>query len=293
MLFTDQDDLTRVEEEGYYFQVHNDHTNQRLWVFDYRVYDHVAFAAHLSQHAYAQEFSKIIIPSREEDTAPLAAAGFFGEGRAEGFFRGHDAHFLVLYLQPERQESPLLAEELEMLAEIQQRPRKKLSAPDPGFRFRTATTGDIPELAWLFGTVFSSYPTPVNDPAYLKLSMEMGTLFLVATANDQIVGVAAAEVNRVQKHAEMTECATLPDYRGQGLASHLLLELEKVCVQHGYRCLYSLSRAGTFGMNLVFHRLGYRHGGTLINNAHIGGRFEDLHLWVKYEDEEFKKQHHE
>lgn len=282
MLFTENDDLMRVDGPDYSFRAHNDHTNRRLWVFDYQAQDHAAFAAHLLRHAGERSFGKIVLPAREEDTARLTTAGFVTEARAEGFFGGRTACFLAYYLQPERRESPLLAGEMEMLAKILRRPDVVGSEPDPEFTLRAATAADIPEMARLFGTVFPSYPTPVDDPAYLALTMRLGTLFQVATAGSRIVGAAAAEVDRPHKNAEMTDCATHPDFRGRGLASHLLSALERACAEHGCRCFWSLSRAGSFGMNLVFHRLGYRHGGTLINNAHIGGRFEDLHLWVKY-----------
>jgi putative beta-lysine N-acetyltransferase len=282
LLFTDNDDLVREEREGYLFRAQNDYTSKRLWVFDYRVKDYAAFADHLERHARAKGFSKIIIPTREADAAEMAAVGFVSEARAEGFFRGETAYFLARYLRPERRESRLLNEELETLAEIQRQPQKTPGAPDPDFELRPATTADIPELAALFGAVFRSYPTPIDDPEYLALAMRLGTLFQVALKDGRIVGATAAEADPGQQHAEMTDCATHPDFRGRGLASHLLAALEKVCVARSYRCLWSLSRAGSYGMNLVFHRLGYRHGGILINNAHIGGRFEDLHLWVKY-----------
>lgn len=282
MLFTENDDLVREEAAGYLFRAQNDYTSERLWVFDYRVEDYAAFADHLHRHARAKGFGKIIIPTREEDAAAMAGVGFVNEARAEGFFRGRTGYFLARYLKPERRASELLAGELEALAEIRQQPRRNAPA-DPEFELRAATTADIPEMARLFGAVFRSYPTPVDDPEYLALAMRLGTLFQVAVTGGKIVGAAAAEVDRNQRHAEMTDCATDPEHRGRGLASHLLATLEETCTAEGYRCFWSLSRAGSYGMNLVFHRLGYRHGGTLINNAHIGGRFEDLHLWVKYE----------
>lgn len=282
MLFTDNDDLLREEHKGFCLHAHNDHTNKRLWVFAYRVQDWTDFANYVDRHARAKGFGKIIVPTREADAAALAATGFINEARAEGFFRGETAYFLVRYLCPQRRKSTLLDEELAMLADIQRRPRKAPAAPEPGFELRPAAWGDIPELAALFDRVFASYPTPINDPEYLALSMRLGTIFQVARHNGRIVGAAAAETDPAQRHAEMTDCATHPDYRGQGLASRLIAALEEECAARGYRCFWSLSRAGSYGMNLVFHRLGYRHGGTLINNAHIGGRYEDLHLWVKY-----------
>ena len=45
--------------------------------------------------------------------------------------------------------------------------------------------------------------------------------------------------------------------------------------------LYTIARARSAGMNRVFHNRGYGRTGTLVNNCHIAGRFEDMHVWCK------------
>nr|WP_315989693.1 hypothetical protein [Desulforamulus aquiferis] len=39
-------------------------------------------------------------------------------------------------------------------------------------------------------------------------------------------------------------------------------------------------------MNLVLHRLGYTFRGTLVNNCHIGGSYEDMNIWVRFNGRE-------
>jgi len=63
--------------------------------------------------------------------------------------------------------------------------------------------------------------------------------------------------------------------------SHLIMALEDKMKQEGIETLYSLSRARSHGINLVFHRHGYRFCGRLINNCYIMDNFEDMNLWVK------------
>ncbi|RJX17153.1 MAG: putative beta-lysine N-acetyltransferase [Desulforudis sp.] len=282
MLFTDEDEVLREENPLFKVQALVDPTNKRLWVFEGKVSDPTAFTRYIREKALERGFGKIVFPCRESYTAGLKVAGFREEARAEGFFSGDTGYFLVLYPDPERESSEHLVDEVDMLREIIAKPQESRHCPDQAFTFRPAAAKDIPAMTALFSEVFASYPVPVDDPAYLLRTMEYGTRFQLALDGDRLAGVAAAELEAVYGRAEMTDCATLPRYRGQGLASCLINALENECYESGMRCFYSLSRAGQYGVNLVFHRLGYRYRGTLINNAHIGGRFEDLHVWVKF-----------
>jgi hypothetical protein len=45
--------------------------------------------------------------------------------------------------------------------------------------------------------------------------------------------------------------------------------------------LYTISRARSAGMSRVFYNRGYEWTGTLVNNCHISGEFEDMHVWCK------------
>jgi len=136
-------------------------------------------------------------------------------------------------------------------------------------------------MAKVFKKVFATYPSPVDQPDYLAAVLGKAALFRVVKYKQAIVSIAAAEVDWANSSAEMTNCATLPELRGLGLMSSLLHALEKDCLAHQIYCLYSLARASMYGMNLVFHRLGYVYQGTLINNCHIGGNYEDMNIWAK------------
>lgn len=283
MLFTDLDEILHEDNPLFNLRALVDQTNKRLWVYKGEVHDSEAFTRYVREEALKRGFGKIIFPCPGLLATGLKTAGFSEEARAEGFIHGETGFFMVLYPDPERGSSEHLVDEVDMLRKIMARPQETRRCPDSVFTFRPATPRDIPAMTALFSEVFTSYPVPVDDPAYLLSAMqEYGTRFQLALDGEQLAGVAAAEVETPFGRAEMTDCATLPQYRGQGLAGCLIRALEQECYDSGMRCFYSLSRAGQYGVNLVFHRLGYRYRGTLINNAHIGGRFEDLHVWVKY-----------
>ena len=75
--------------------------------------------------------------------------------------------------------------------------------------------------------------------------------------------------------------ATRPDQRCLGLAQHLLAALEEDMDARTIPNLYTIARARSAGMNRVFYNRGYELTGTLVNNCHISGQFEDMHVWCK------------
>jgi len=134
------------------------------------------------------------------------------------------------------------------------------------------------DLARLFSKVFPTYPFPVSDPGYLKHTMDNGTCYITAWHNGELIAASSAETDRQQKNAEMTDFATLPIWRGHGLASCLLAQLESRLESEGYRCLYTIARSSSIGMNKVFAGAGYGFNGVLVNNCNISGDFEDMNV---------------
>jgi len=255
-----------------------DKINRRIWVADYSVRDHRALRAYLVEMALRKGLEKIVFPVRVTDEEKIKGPFLIREGSVRGYFNGEDASFLAAYPSPDRGCSGTLEGERDLLKKIFSDPGSvQKSIGD--LTVRKAGREDLQSMADLFSRVFITYPTPVFDAHYLESALAKGDLYLVAQSGGLLVGVAAAEINREQGRAELTNCATDPGFRGRGVNTFLLREIEKICLSRGIKCLYSLARASSYGMNLVFHRLGYSFGGTLINNCHIGGRFENMNIW--------------
>lgn len=130
--------------------------------------------------------------------------------------------------------------------------------------------------------------TPANSRKSLssavtayRASIHDGAIFKVIRRDGRIVSAASAAPDYDNANAEMTDCATLKEYRGHGMMQALLKTLEEDLQHRSVGCLYSMARSTSYGMNRVFHRLGYRYQGRLINHCHIMGQFEDMNLWVK------------
>lgn len=271
-----------LTEKNNLFQVNVtvDFFNRRLWVNEYDFEEPGNFVNYLWNIAAEYNLEKIILPARGGDREILEQKGFNTEGRVEGFFRGEAACFLTAYLQKARRLSRHLPAQMAALKEITARPRVEPAPLPPGVELRSPGKNDIQPLSRLFSKVFSTYPTPLDNPEYLAASMEKN-IFKILAQGGQIISAAAAEINPIYNNAELTNCATLPGYRGRGLMANLIASLEQDCAKQGIGCLYSLARASSYGMNLIFHRLGYQYRGTLINNCHICGSYENMNIWVK------------
>ena len=225
---------------------------------------------------------KIIFKARKENVQELLNQGFLYEGSIDKFFLGSDCHFLVKYTNDERRNSSQWKKEDQILASVQRLPLKGVLKPPPSsFSGRRAEEADKVKLAGLYRKVFEVYPTPMNDPVYVKKCMEGGTVFYIFEHEGEIVSAASAEINQFYRNAEITDCATLPEYRQYGLMKHLIEKLERHLVSNGIYCIYSIARSLSFGMNAALHQQGYYYRGRLANNCFIFEKLEDMNLWVK------------
>ena len=116
---------------------------------------------------------------------------------------------------------------------------------------------------------------------YINKLLESGCLFGGVFHRERLISIASAYPEKDLCRCELTDCATLPDYRGLSLTERILMLLEKEIKDKGPLTLYSLARARSYGMNRVFHKLDYKYQGRLINNCCLSGGFEDMNLWVK------------
>lgn len=258
-----------------------DNFNQRIKLldFDQEVEEMVGMLEYLAKK---HNLGKIIYIGTKAEVRILEDFGFIVEAEAEGFFKGEKGYFLSKFTIPERSRSnqAKIAEKI-FLEVIEHRTHRDVPSLKERYEIRTASLEDSKEIAALYDTVFETYPTPMDDPEYVVEVMQDNLIFKVATAEDKIVSIASADMDRENLNAEITDCATLPDHRGRGLMDKLIAELEKELQQRGYLNAYTIARATSLGMNIVFAKRSYLYGGRLINNCHICGQFEDMNVWTK------------
>jgi putative beta-lysine N-acetyltransferase len=245
--------------------------------------DPASAAVTLLKAARSFGFGKAIAYVRPKDKATFS--GFMQEGEIPGYFGGEDAICLVSYTSKGRS-IPRDQKKAEQITKLAQKKAASNKSVNTSYVLRVATADDSAALASFFGAIFKdSYPTPVSEPAYLREAISSNTVFWLVEDKQAIIGAASLETDPAHKNAEVTDCAVLPAYRGQGLLAILVNQLEGEGRRRGLTCLYSLSRALLPGINIVLSASGYRWYGRLINNCRICGGFEDMNIWQKFINE--------
>jgi beta-lysine N6-acetyltransferase len=268
-----------LQEDYFAAQVYIDNYNKRVKLHDYSG-ELDKLQVHLIQLCKKYHLGKIISTIRKENMKSFIDNGYIVEGSINGFFKGVDGYCASFYSDENR----FVSEDTEEEDFIVKRAKEMKNQFAPGKRFfniRTASENDIESMARLFNEVFKTYPTPMNDPAYIKKVMNEQVLFKVAFMDGKLVSAASADMDAKMLHAEITDCATFPEYRGKGLLSELVYHLEQELTNKEFITLFSLSRGLSNGINIVLSKHGYDYTGRLVNNCNMMGKFEDMNIWVK------------
>lgn len=259
-----------------------DHVNSRLKIFDFDRTNLALLDGELVNLAQKEGLDKIIIFKCPHYTLELLKRGYEKEGEIDGYFSGKTAHMFCKYLKAKRRENPALPEENRIIEDLEKLAKKEVVNPyREDLTIRIATINDIPQIVNIFKEVFTTYPTPMDDPDYVEKVMKDNVVFAVAESEHGIESVASADVDLKWNNAEITDCATLPSQRGKGLMKNIIAFLEEEMKKRGIDNLFSLARAVSYGMNKTLYSLGYQYRGRLINNVHIAGQWESMNIWVK------------
>ncbi|QNO14993.1 putative beta-lysine N-acetyltransferase [Alkalicella caledoniensis] len=272
-----------IEEEGYYTKIFLDTYNQRVEVIDYEGKDIDGLTTRLDYLAQKNNFGKVYLKAKSDDWEKFLTHGYILEGIFKHYYNGDNAYSLAKFFSKERRISEGFEKENEIIEEVAKiEPEVEFNSNLPNtYNIRPATKEDIPELIALYDRVFETYPIPLNQPLYLEKLMDSDVYFMVITNGGKIVSAASADMSKRYKNAEITDCATHPDERGNGLMSVIINALENEMKDMGIICLYSIARSLSFGMNTVFKKHNYTYTGRLINNCNIFGKFEDMNVWIK------------
>lgn len=151
----------------------------------------------------------------------------------------------------------------------------------PGFDYRICDESDVGQMTDVYKQVFATYPFPIHDPDYILETMNENMIYFSILKGDRIVALASAEMDAGAQNAEMTDFATLPEYRGKGLAVYLLNWIENAMYKRNMKIVYTIARAVSYGVNIIFAKSGYEYCGTLLNNTNISGDIESMNIWYK------------
>lgn len=272
----------RIETFGQSTIQHGKHSD-RVYLMKLGRDDLPELLTHLEELANRKGYSKIFAKVPDDRLDHFRRHGYRREARVPRFYRGdRAAHFLGKYLCPKRREEP----RPQRVAEVLELARAKDTLPEApslteGYRWRPLDPSDTQAMVAVYRRVFASYPFPIHNPAYLEETMADNVRYHGIFRDDRLVAIASAELDKSGGNGEMTDFATLPEERGQGLANYLLTRLEEAAAEEGIVTAYTIARAYSFGMNITFAKLGYDFGGTLTRNTQISGDLESMNVWYK------------
>jgi putative beta-lysine N-acetyltransferase len=259
-----------------------DERNRRLVISGYEPGTNPSqFGQYLISLASQKKLEKIWLWALPEDVPKFIRCGFLLEGST---FRGNSNEFtitLAYYVSRTRKNSNKLKHEDDIIQTVRTKRINRSKVLPSGITLKLLNETFAPQISQLLTKVFVSYPSPIENPEYIRALIRHGNIFAGAFSSNKLIAVSAAYPEASFNRCEMTDCATLENYRGLSISEHLLQILEHEVLNLAPYNLYTLARAQSYGMNRVFHKLGYSYRGRLINNCHIAGSFEDMNLWVK------------
>ncbi len=258
--------------------------NDRAYMMKIGKRDHPEIVDQAVSLALANHYSKVFVKAPAFAREAFIESSFVEEAKIPGLFQGkEDGFFLSKFLSAERQKE----KRPDLLSEVLQSAQKKAGMMEfatlsPGQFCLIMGKDDVEKMANLYRKVFASYPFPIHDPAYLARTMDENLVYYGIVADDRLIALASTEHDFDGQNAEMTDFATLPEFRGHGLASYLLHRMEQGIKRAGVKTAYTIARAYSFGMNITFAKHGYTYGGTLTNNTQISGDLESMIVWYKH-----------
>ena len=257
--------------------------NDRIYLLKTTEREIYSLPSKLIQKAINNGYGKIFAKINEIKALPLLSEGFLVEARIPGMYpRERDALFLAYYLKKDRKielDRELYERNLNLALESKGKKIKRLNTST--FRIRSCTSWDIPVMIDIYKKVFPTYPFPIHEPDYLMKTMDGNVDYFCVESDSKIIALASAEKDVNGHFAEMTDFATLPDWRGNGLAGHLLDRMERSIKNQGIMTVFTIARAASAGMNITFSKAGYAYGGRLKNNTNISGQIESMNIWHK------------
>lgn len=235
------------------------------------------------QSAQDRPYGKIIVYALPGGEMDWLALGFVKEGVIGGFFRDQtDAVIRSYFIDPHRRSDELQAKHDKYIQIARDKPSITPACPK-GFTCQLAKPEDAAAISNLLKRTFKDYPSSLEADHLEKAMVNRHSHFrLIRNHRQQLVAAMSAEIDHKRSSAEMTDCATDPDYRGLGLMACLLVRIEQdLNKQFGIINFYTLARADMLSINCVFSKLDYHYTGRLVNNCRMPNGWESMNIWCK------------
>lgn len=252
--------------------------NDRIYVMHLHGTGHERLIATLDRMAVENGYGKILAKIPATAWHAFQAAGYIREALVPGFFNGQiDGLFIAKFFSKNRERGARQPN-----LDLTDCTREKQAPPAvPSVSINACAPADSAAMAAVYRQVFESYAFPIHRSEYIRHMMRKNAVYYCARIKNRMVALAAAEIDNANRCCEMTDFATLPDYRRMGLAAGLLDRLDDDALDRKMKTAYTIARADSFGMNRVFKNQEYRYAGCLTKNTQIGGRIRSMTVWYK------------
>jgi putative beta-lysine N-acetyltransferase len=257
--------------------------NDRIYLMKLSMEDHPFIIEKLDRIASVKGYSKIFAKVPASAIDEFSENGYNVEAYIPHFYNGiEDVYFMGKFFSSARMINDKLEEMKEILnnARLKTGDRVDFGLPDD-LSLKICNNYHVDHMAEIYKRVFETYPFPIHDPQYILKTMEENFIYFGIWKNNEIVALSSSEMDTSSQNVEMTDFATLPAYRGNGFAVNLLLTMEDEMRKRNMITSYTIARAASYGINVIFARMGYKYGGTLLKNTNISGSFENMNIWYK------------
>ncbi len=259
--------------------------NNRIYIMKLDEKDYPIVLKKIKSLAKKNQYTKIFAKIPKWAVDGFKNEGYIKEGYIPKLYNGKtDAFFYSKFLDKHRAKiNPDVRKKINdniKLALSKRKPYLNIHFK-PGLKLKMLDENNINDLVKLYKAVFKTYPFPIFDPDFLKSAMNNHVVYFGVYEKHKLIATASSEMYTAAKNAEMTDFATLTDYRGHNLSLTLLREMEAEMRLRKMKTLYTIARSHSAGMNITFAKLSYSYSGTLINNTNIAGKIESMNLWYK------------
>ncbi len=273
----------RCETLGHSEIQHGPYSN-RIYLMKLAPQDLPDLTEQLETLAQREKYTKIFAKVPQNAARPFLEEGYQQEAFIPGFYKGKtDALFLGKYLDEKRATpaDPNALKEVLALAQSKAEKQPEQRPLPDGLELIPCCQEHADEMSNIYKEVFPSYPFPIHDPGYLRETMQSHIDYFGILKAGKLIALSSSEMDLASANVEMTDFATLPPHRGQGLARILLQRMEEAMHTRGMHTAYTIARALSPGMNITFAQMGYQFSGALINNTQISGSIESMNIWYK------------
>lgn len=257
--------------------------NNRVYLMHLNTDDTKGLIGKLENLAFEKGYGKLFAKIPATAWPVFQSYNYMKEAEVPGLFNGRiDGYFIAKYFSTSRQNDPHSKKLWRELCLNETKTGDPLHQSHQNDQIAVACDrSDVGEMSSLYRKVFRSYPFPIHKTAYLTHMIDKGVRYFGIRNAGRLVALAATEIDAHSENCEMTDFATLPEWRGMEFAWILLGHMDSVVAEKGIKTTYTIARAGSKGINRVFHRQGYQYAGCLKNNTQIAGAIESMFVWYK------------